>query len=98
MKETNCGLKLQIICYAKCICNLHTMSLLVPGLKSPGKESELYLQPLVDELKELWNYGVRTYDSVSGDYFQLYASLLWTINDFLVLRVIKHAPFVIFWL
>ncbi|KAL4010220.1 hypothetical protein IC575_030450 [Cucumis melo] len=58
------------------------MSLLIPGPKSPGKEIDIYLQPLVDELKELWNVGVRTYDSVSGEYFQLRASLLWTINDF----------------
>ncbi|KAA0056223.1 uncharacterized protein E5676_scaffold460G00110 [Cucumis melo var. makuwa] len=58
------------------------MPLLIPSPKYPGKEIDIYLQPLVDELKELWNVGVHTYDSVSGEYFQLRASLLWTINDF----------------
>jgi len=40
------------------------------------------LQPLIEELKELWEQGVETYDAYSGDKFQLYAALLWTINDF----------------
>ena len=36
------------------------MSLLISSSKSPGKKINIYLQPLIDELKELWNYGVRT--------------------------------------
>ena len=58
------------------------MSLLIPGPKSPGREIDVYLQPLIGELKELWTFGVRTYDSLTGQFFQLYAALLWTINDF----------------
>ncbi|KAA0042917.1 putative transposase [Cucumis melo var. makuwa] len=58
------------------------MSLLIPGPKSPGREIDVYLQPLIEELKELWTFGVRTYDSLTGQFFQLYAALLWTINDF----------------
>ncbi|KAA0056379.1 hypothetical protein E6C27_scaffold186G001230 [Cucumis melo var. makuwa] len=58
------------------------MSLLVPRPKSPGKELDVYLQPLIDELKELWNNGVRTFDCTDEEYFRLHACLLWTINDF----------------
>ncbi|KAA0067413.1 putative transposase [Cucumis melo var. makuwa] len=58
------------------------MSLLIPGPKSPDREIDVYLQPLIEELKELWTFGVRTYDSLTGQFFQLYAALLWTINDF----------------
>ncbi|KAL0549527.1 hypothetical protein IC582_014012 [Cucumis melo] len=58
------------------------MSLLIPGPKSPGREIDVYLQPLIEELKELWTFRVRTYDSLTGQFFQLYAALLWTINDF----------------
>ena len=36
----------------------------------------------IEELKDLWTFGVRTYDSLTGQFFQLYAALLWTINDF----------------
>ncbi|KAL0558956.1 hypothetical protein IC582_003545 [Cucumis melo] len=57
------------------------MSLLIPGPKSPGREIDVYLQPLIEELKDLWTFGVRTYDSLTGQFFQLYAALLWTIND-----------------
>ncbi|KAL0536338.1 hypothetical protein IC582_025284 [Cucumis melo] len=58
------------------------MLLLIPGPKSPGREIDVYLQPLIEELKDLWTFGVRTYDSLTGQFFQLYAALLWTINDF----------------
>lgn len=34
------------------------MSLLIPGPKSPGKDIDAYLRPLVEELKELWDVGV----------------------------------------
>ncbi|KAA0048563.1 uncharacterized protein E5676_scaffold600G002050 [Cucumis melo var. makuwa] len=34
---------------------------------SPGKELDVYLQPLIDELKELWNNGVRTFDYTDED-------------------------------
>ena len=58
------------------------MSLLIPGPKSAGRKIYVYLQPLIEELKELWNFGVRTYDSFTCQFFQLYVALLWTINDF----------------
>ncbi|TYK21769.1 GDSL esterase/lipase [Cucumis melo var. makuwa] len=32
------------------------MSLLIPDLRSPGREIDIYLQPLIEELKELWNF------------------------------------------
>ena len=59
------------------------MSPLIPGPRSLGKEIDLYLQPLIEELKELWTFGVRMYDCLTGQFFQLHAALLWTINDFL---------------
>ena len=37
--------------------------LIIPSLKNPGQNIDLYLQPLIDELKELWEMGVETYDS-----------------------------------
>ncbi|KAA0056276.1 CACTA en-spm transposon protein [Cucumis melo var. makuwa] len=58
------------------------ISLLIPGPRSPGREIDVYLQPLIEELKELWTFGVRMYDSLTDQFFQLYAALLWTINDF----------------
>ncbi|XP_021729936.1 uncharacterized protein LOC110696917 [Chenopodium quinoa] len=57
------------------------MSLLISGPKDPGNDIDVYLQPLIDELMELWN-GVETYDALTNDTFILRAALLWTINDF----------------
>ena len=58
------------------------LSLLIPGPKAPGNDIDVFLQPLVNELKELWDVGVTTYDASVGETFQLHAALLWTINDF----------------
>ena len=58
------------------------MSLLIPGPHSPGKEIDVYLRPLIDELKELWHDGIETYDVSIGQYFKMHAAILWTINDF----------------
>ncbi|XP_075670448.1 uncharacterized protein LOC142640260 [Castanea sativa] len=48
-----------------------------------GNEIDIYLKPLVDELKELWEEGVETYDAYSKEHFQMRATLLWTIHDYL---------------
>lgn len=58
------------------------LTLLIPGLKSPEKNIDLYLQLLIGELKQLWNIGVETYDSHSKQNFLMRAALMWTINDF----------------
>ncbi|XP_042964558.1 uncharacterized protein LOC122298763 [Carya illinoinensis] len=66
-----------------CMKDPYTMlSLLIPGPKSPGNDIDVFLCPLLDELKELWVEGIRTYDAYSGQDFTLHAALLWTINDF----------------
>ena len=44
------------------------LSLLIPGP-----------QPLIEELKELWEFGVETYDASKDETFQ---TLLWTIIDY----------------
>ena len=45
------------------------LSLLIPGPYQPGNEIDIYLKPLVDELKELWEEGVETYDTYSKEHF-----------------------------
>ncbi|XP_028102273.1 uncharacterized protein LOC114301519 [Camellia sinensis] len=58
------------------------MILLIDGPSSPGNNIDVYLRLLVDELIELWENGVQTYDAETNQMFQLHAVLLWTINDF----------------
>ncbi|XP_075636910.1 uncharacterized protein LOC142609180 [Castanea sativa] len=42
------------------------MSLLIPGPNQPRNELDVFLRPLVDELKELWEDGAHTYDAPCG--------------------------------
>ncbi|XP_042460734.1 uncharacterized protein LOC122044289 [Zingiber officinale] len=58
------------------------LSILVDGPKSPGNKIDVYMQPLIDDLKELWSTGVPTYDASTNEMFELRATLLWTISDF----------------
>ncbi|XP_015158556.1 uncharacterized protein [Solanum tuberosum] len=58
------------------------LSLLIVGPRSPGYDIDIYLQPLIDELKLLWDTGVETYDASRNQTFQMRAALMWTINDF----------------
>ncbi|XP_073152985.1 uncharacterized protein [Henckelia pumila] len=58
------------------------LSTLVPGPKTPGNDIDVYLRPLLSELKDLWENGIATYDSYNKEMFQLRAALLWTISDF----------------
>ncbi|XP_024642214.1 uncharacterized protein [Medicago truncatula] len=68
-----------------CLCMKDTsfiMSMIIPGKYSPGNDIDVYLQPLVKELKELWTTGVDTYDSFKKEVFTLHGTLMWTISDF----------------
>jgi hypothetical protein len=59
------------------------LTLLIPGPSSPGKDMDVFLQPVVEELKELWDTGFQVRDRANDEVFWLRAALLWTINDFL---------------
>ncbi|KAE8672344.1 hypothetical protein F3Y22_tig00111843pilonHSYRG00019 [Hibiscus syriacus] len=50
--------------------------------KQPGNNIDVYLAPLIADLKLLWETGVKTYDAYKKEYFNLRAILLCTINDF----------------
>ncbi|GJZ78725.1 ribonuclease H-like domain-containing protein [Tanacetum coccineum] len=59
------------------------LTLLIPGPKSSVKDIDVYLRPLIDDLKDLWELvNVETIDVTIGKTFNMRAMLLWTINDF----------------
>ncbi|KAD4586129.1 hypothetical protein E3N88_23730 [Mikania micrantha] len=58
------------------------LTLLITGPKSPGKDIDVFLRPLVDELKTLWTDGVQMRDAHTETIFTMHAALLWTINDY----------------
>lgn len=57
------------------------LSTLIPGPDQPGNDIDVYLEPLIEELQELWDAGLETYDASVGKNFQMRATLLWTISD-----------------
>ena len=58
------------------------LSFLIPGKHAPGHNMDVYFQPLIEDLLDMFVKGVRTYDPSKGEHFQLHAAVLWTITDF----------------
>ncbi|KAL4583243.1 hypothetical protein LXL04_007811 [Taraxacum kok-saghyz] len=58
------------------------MSLLIQGPTQPGNDIDVYMSPLIDDLKTLWSSGVDVYDAYKKEQFQLRAMIFCTISDF----------------
>ena len=69
--------------------NLILMTL-ISGQESPKNSIDVYMQPLIAELKEVWEVDVETYDSSTDQDFVLRARVLWTISDFLGYAIMRH--------
>jgi hypothetical protein len=54
----------------------------IPGPSSPGRNIDVCLRPLIDELVQLWSSGALTYDISRKQNFLMREALMWTINDF----------------
>jgi hypothetical protein len=67
------------------------MSLLILGPTSLGKDFDVFLEPLIEELKKLWK-GVNTFHVLHHDNkkgFTLHVAMLWCIHDFLALSTLS---------
>ncbi|XP_039135719.1 uncharacterized protein LOC120273141 [Dioscorea cayenensis subsp. rotundata] len=58
------------------------LTIIVLGPRNPKQKLDVYLQPLLAELKDLWEVGVLTYDVSKRHNFLMRAALMWTISDF----------------
>ncbi|KAL6564338.1 hypothetical protein OROMI_015788 [Orobanche minor] len=58
------------------------LSLLISGPKQPANDINVYLAPLIEDLKLLWDEGVTVYDAYSRMEFTLRAMIFCTINNF----------------
>ena len=58
------------------------LTCLVPGPTDPGQKIDVFLQPLIKDLIELWEKGIPAYDVSTKTNFTLRAALLWTVSDF----------------
>jgi len=58
------------------------LSMVILGSSSPGRNIDVCLRPLIDELTQLRSSGALTYDISRKQNFVMRATLMWTINDF----------------
>lgn len=54
------------------------LTLLIPSLKQSGMDIDVFLQPLVDHLKVLWEDVIKKFDEFKKQYFIMRVVLLWT--------------------
>jgi hypothetical protein len=57
------------------------LALVIPGPKEPRKQMNIFLCPLMEEMKELWQ-GVDAYDNHLKCRFNLRAAYMWSIHQF----------------
>ena len=65
------------------------LTVIVPGPNNPKHKLDVFLQPLIAELKQLWDVGVETCDVSRKLNFRLRAALMWTISDFLAYSMLS---------
>ncbi|XP_019224269.1 PREDICTED: uncharacterized protein LOC109205956 [Nicotiana attenuata] len=53
------------------------------------KDIDVYLRPLIEELKELWETGIDTFDAETNQTFRMRAALMWTVSDFPALAMLS---------
>ena len=58
------------------------VSLLILGPKAPSNDIDVFLEPLINELKELWEFSVKIYNASKNEAFILHGALICMINDF----------------
>ncbi|XP_023762560.1 uncharacterized protein LOC111911018 [Lactuca sativa] len=58
------------------------MPLPIQGPKQPGNDIDVFLAPLIEEMKLLWKFGAKVYDAFEKEYFQLHGMIFCTISDF----------------
>ncbi|KAK4397604.1 hypothetical protein Sango_1235900 [Sesamum angolense] len=55
--------------------------MVIPGPSNPKCLIDMYLEPLIKELLQLWHIGVQTYDNATDHAFIMPVVLIWTVND-----------------
>ncbi len=57
------------------------LTILVQGPRQPSNDMDVFLEPLLEDMADLWNHGVRVWDEFMQNYFTLNAIIFVTIND-----------------
>ena len=57
------------------------LTLIIPGPKYPGKNMDVYMQPLKEELQQAWDEGFKTYDAASKKTFTMHVWYQYSMHD-----------------
>jgi hypothetical protein len=57
------------------------LSILIQGPRQPGINIDVFLEPLMEDMQELWEEGLRMWDEYRREHFTLHAIIFVTIND-----------------
>jgi hypothetical protein len=57
------------------------LTTLVSGPKQAGSDIYVFLEPLMEDMQKLWEYGVTMWDEYSRQHFNLKAIIFYMIND-----------------
>ncbi|KAL0437717.1 UNVERIFIED_CONTAM: hypothetical protein Sradi_0479600 [Sesamum radiatum] len=55
--------------------------MVIHSLTNPKSQINAYLEPLIEELMNLWHVGVLTHDNAMNQIFMMHVALMWTMND-----------------
>jgi len=55
---------------------------MISNHKQPGNDIDVYLSPLIEDLKLMCDQGVEVFDRFTNETFKMHAMLFCTINDF----------------
>jgi len=58
------------------------LSMMISGPRQPGNDIDVYLSPLIDDLKLMWDQGVEVFDGFANETFVMHVMLFCSINDF----------------
>ena len=47
------------------------LSMMIFGPKQPGSDIDVYLSPLIEDLKLMWDQGVEVFDAFTNETFKL---------------------------
>ena len=59
------------------------LSMMISGPRQPGNDIDVYLSPLIEDLRKLWYEGGLVFDAFGKETFEMRAMLFCLINDFL---------------
>jgi len=58
------------------------LSMMISGPKQSRNDIDVYLHPLIEDLKLMWDQGVEVFDGFANETVKMHAMLFCTINDF----------------